>query len=405
MNASQLRGVTARDAAPATTAAPVAFAAARDDFDRDVWSIFGLPIDLVTAPEAVQLIENAVRDRRPLSFATPNVNFLVRSMKDESARRQILDTDLSLVDGAPLVALGRLIGAPVQERCAGSDLFDALRRRPGFAGRRLRVFFFGGRDGAAQAAARAIDEEKRGVEAAGFFNPGHGDVASMSTDEIIDMINRSRADFVVVALGAAKGQAWIDRNRKRLDAPVIAHLGAVVDFAAGSIRRAPSFLRRVGLEWAWRIKEEPTLWRRYWNDGIGLASIVMFRLSAARATTPAKGAGAARASLRAGAGRLVLELEGDLVAAARASIRPAMREAAAARSDIVLDLSRAEAVDASFLGLVLMLEKAANANGRKLYLSGASRAHRRIFNAHSMTYAEADVSRETADDSAIAAAV
>jgi N-acetylglucosaminyldiphosphoundecaprenol N-acetyl-beta-D-mannosaminyltransferase len=405
MNASQLRGVTAGDAAPAKAAVAVALAPGRDDFDRDVWSIFGLPLDLVTAPEAVQLIETAARDRRPLSFATPNVNFLVRATKDAGARRLLLDTDLNLVDGAPLVVLGRLIGAPVRERCAGSDLFDALRRRAGFPGRRLRVFFFGGRDGAAEAAARAIDEEKRGVEAAGFFNPGHGDLESMSTDEIIGMINRSRADFVVVALGAAKGQAWIDRNRTRLDAPIVSHLGAVVDFAAGSIRRAPSFVRRAGLEWAWRIKEEPSLWRRYWNDGIALASIALFRLAPARATARVKSAGAARAGLRTVGSGIVLALEGDLIAATRASIRPAFRAAAAARHDIILDLSRAATLDASFLGLVLMLEKAANASGRKLRLSGASRAHRRIFNAHSMNYADADVAETTAADDAIAAAV
>lgn len=403
MNASQLREATTGEAPPGGVAAAVALAAARDDFDRDVWSVFGLPLDLVTAPEAVQLIENSVRDRRPLSFATPNVNFLVRSLKDEGARRQILDTDLNLVDGAPLVVLGRLIGAPVRERCAGSDLFDALRRRPGFPGRRLRVFFFGGREGAAEAAARAIDAEKRGVEAAGFLNPGHGDLASMSTDEIIGAINRSRADFVIVALGAAKGQAWIDRNRERLDAPVVSHLGAVVDFAAGSIRRAPSFLRRAGLEWAWRIKEEPALWRRYWNDGLALASIVLFRLAPARAR--AKGAGSARAAWRTDGGRPVLEFEGDLVAATRASIRPALRAAAAARSDVILDLSRAGTLDASFLGLVLMLEKAATASGRKLYISGASRAHRRIFNAHSMTYAEVDAAAQAAAGDTIAAAV
>ncbi|MGD9801261.1 MAG: WecB/TagA/CpsF family glycosyltransferase, partial [Parvularculaceae bacterium] len=148
-----------------------------------------MPVDLATAPEAVQAIETAVRDRQPLSFVTPNVNFLVRCLRDSTARREIINADLSLIDGAPLVALGRLAGVPIRERCAGSDVFNALRLRPGFPGRRLKVFFFGGREGAAQAAAEAVNKEARGVEAVGFLNPGNGDVASMSDDETIAAVN------------------------------------------------------------------------------------------------------------------------------------------------------------------------------------------------------------------------
>ncbi|HNS86702.1 MAG TPA: hypothetical protein PKH09_07345, partial [Parvularculaceae bacterium] len=88
-----------------TAVAPHARLLAEDDFSRDVWSVFGLPIDLVTAPQAVELIEISARDRRPLAFVTPNVNFLIRCLNDPNARREVIDSDLSLIDGAPLVAL------------------------------------------------------------------------------------------------------------------------------------------------------------------------------------------------------------------------------------------------------------------------------------------------------------
>lgn len=418
MNASLQRSdprANARNSEPAAPgaplpAAPLASPFGGDDFDRDVWCVLGLPIDLMTAPEAVQAIEIAARDRRRLSFVTPNVNFLVRAFSDPDARRQIVDADLSLVDGAPLVALGRLAGAPIRERCAGSDVFDALRLRAGFAGRRLRVFFFGGRDGAAAAASAAIDAEKRGVESAGYLNPGHGDLDSMSRDDIIDRINAAGADFVLVALGAAKGQAWIDRNRSRLEAPAVAHLGAVVDFVAGSVSRAPAPVRRLGLEWAWRIKEDPALWRRYWKDGLGLASILLRHL--APAVTAARGSGApapcAVAMRREGAAA-VIALSGDLVAPAREPIRKAFRDAAASaepgRAGVVLDLQGAGRLDASFLGLVLMLEKHLRMRGAALRLANPSRAHRRIFLANAMAYEETELSRPAADGRAIAAAV
>ena len=377
-----------------------------DDFDRDIWCVLGLPIDVMTAPEAVQAIEIAARDRRPLSFVTPNVNFLVRALRDREARRQIVDTDLSLVDGAPLVALARLAGVPIRERCAGSDVFDALRLRPGFAGRRVRVFFFGGRDGAAAAASAAIEAENRGVESAGYLNPGHGDVNAMSRDEIIDRINAADADFVLVALGAAKGQAWIDRNRGRLSAPVVAHLGAVVDFVAGTVARAPMPLRRFGLEWAWRVKEDPSLWRRYWQDGLALAAILLRRL--APIVGPARGAGAAIPSdavLGWRDGSAVISLSGDLVAQGRAPVRTAFRRAAAEGVDVVLDLERAGRLDASFFGLVLMLEKNLSRKGAAIRISGASRAHRRIFSANAMAYEEAATLSPAAEGRSIAAAV
>lgn len=393
---------------PAQPTRPAATPFARDDFDRDVWSILGIPVDLATAPEAVLAIEAAARDRRPLSFVTPNVNFLVRASRDAGARRDILDADLSLVDGAPLVALGRLTGVPVRQRCAGSDVFDALRLRPGFPGRRIRVFFFGGRDGAAEAAARAVDLEGRGVEAAGFHNPGAGDVASMSTDAILQKINAAHADFVLVALGAAKGQAWISLNRHRLDAPVVAHLGAVIDFTAGSIARAPALLRRFGLEWAWRIKEEPSLWRRYWRDGLGLAALLVRALPAAMSTSRRKGAERpASAAIRQDLGRTVVDLAGDLTAANREGLRAALRTASLEGRDVVLDLAGAGRIDASFLGLTLMLEKNLAARGGAMFLANPSRRHRGLFAAHSMNYASAAAAAAKTTDAApaIAAAV
>lgn len=382
---------------------------ARDDFDRNVWSILGVPADILTASEAVIAIESAARDKRPLSFVTPNVNFLVRARRDPDARRQILNTDLSLVDGAPLVALGRRLGVPIRERCAGSDVFEALRKRPGFPGRRLKVFFFGGRDGAAAAAAAALNAEGRGVEAAGFLNPGAGDVASMSTPAILEEINRSGADFVVVALGAAKGQAWIDANRARLSAPVVAHLGAVVDFTAGSIRRAPPLFRKTGLEWAWRIKEEPSLWRRYRDDAFFLLSVLAQAapslLGGKRGRLPLAPAGA---TLATNGARSVIRLSGDLVAVDLAAVREAFRAAAKAGFDVILDFTGARRADPAFLGLVLMLEKNLAAGNASLSVAAAPADIRRQLRAHLMTYPQVSVptpENVESDGPGIAAAV
>ncbi len=158
----------------------------QDDFDRDVWCMLGMPVDIADINQAVAAIDEAVRTDRRLSFVTPNVNWLARAAKDKAVRRELINADLSLVDGAPLAAMARRLSLPIRSRVAGSDLFEALRRRPSYGGRRLKVFFFGGRDGAAEAAAKAINEDNGGVEAVGWLNPGFGDVEDMSRPEFFE---------------------------------------------------------------------------------------------------------------------------------------------------------------------------------------------------------------------------
>jgi len=361
---------------------------ARDDFDRDIWCVLGLPVDAMDVNQAMAAIDQAVRQRKSLSFVTPNVNWLVRALREPQARREVLNADLSLIDGAPLEAIAKWVGAPIKGRVAGSDLFEALRRRPGFAGRRIKVFFFGGREGAAKAAAAALNTGGGGLEAVGWLNPGFGDVESMSADALINSINAADADFVVVALGAAKGQAWIERNRTRLDAPVIAHLGAVVDFTAGALARAPVLIRRLGLEWMWRVAAEPALWRRYAHDGLALLRHLAIRAPALRrARAPRDGASAPKATLVKSEPATRIALTGAVDAASGlAGVRAAFREAAGAGGDVVVDISGARSIDHAFLGLLLMLEKHVARARRTVFVDGASRRQLAFLRANAMNY-------------------
>jgi N-acetylglucosaminyldiphosphoundecaprenol N-acetyl-beta-D-mannosaminyltransferase len=250
------------------------------DFSRPVHYMLGLPFDAVSLPQAVARVRHAVQTRTPLFISTPNLNFLIASQTDAAFRQSVVQSDLSLADGMPIVWLAKLLGIPITERVAGSTLFEVLRSGPAAPGTApIKVFFFGGPAGVAQAAALQINATRHpqggGMHCVGYASPGFGTVADMSTPAIIDQINAAQADFVVVALGAAKGQAWIQHNRASLNAPVVSHLGAVVNFVAGTVVRAPTWAQRCGLEWAWRIKEEPALWRRYWGDGLGLLKLLL----------------------------------------------------------------------------------------------------------------------------------
>lgn len=381
--------------APEARPAPLAFLTG-DDFDRDLWSVFGAPVDAARLPEATEAIAVACRTGRRLSFITPNVNWMARAANSAAARREIVASDYSLVDGAPVVLLARLAGVPIRERCAGSDVFDALRLRPGFQGRRIKVFFFGGRDGAGERAAARLNQERRGVECVGFLNPGHGDVASMSGDAMIDEVNRSGADFVLVSLGAAKGQAWIDRNRTRLSAPVVAHLGAVVDFVAGGVKRAPRWVRASGLEWFWRIKEEPSLWRRYRDDGVALARLVAARGPAILAEARRKSSAEGRLEARFDAQATRLVVTGDFGGSLSSAARAALRDAARAGKPVIVDLAAAGVLGPSFFGLVMALEKHLAAAGAGIALADASSSRRRLFAAHGLDYPDASCAQQAA---------
>jgi len=166
----------------------------------------------------------------------------------------------------PVVWLSRLLGVPMRQRIAGSDILALLREQR--TSRPLELFFFGGDEGVAEAAAKIFNEPGNGARCIGWIYPGFHPVADMSSDEIVGAINDSGADFLVVALGARKGQAWLMHNAGRLRIPVRAHFGASLNFEAGRLKRAPKRLQQWGMEWLWRIKEEPYLWRRYLDDGL-----------------------------------------------------------------------------------------------------------------------------------------
>jgi len=268
------------------------------------------------------------------------------------------------------------MGIPFTDRIAGADLLEALKsRRAGDDP--VKLCFFGGSEVAGQQASNAINARNDRLHCVGAVNPGFGSVEEMSADGLICDVNASQADFLLVALGAKKGQLWLHANHDRLTIPVRAHLGATINFYAGLIKRAPQRLQRWGLEWAWRIKEEPMLWQRYAHDGAVIALMffrrvapVLLWLSFLRLRRQWVGE---RLSLSESAsqGRRVISLAGALTADNAAAIASALRSALRANESLVLDLSGARAVDARFAGLLWMLHKTLAQRGRPTHIEGA----------------------------------
>lgn len=330
----------------------------------------GLPIDAVSLPQAAQLLNHARSTGERCFFSTPNLNFVIASLSNATFRDSVCQSDLSLADGMPLVWVARLLDIPVRERVSGSGLFEFLRKN---SPAQWRVFFFGGPMGTGQEACLAIGAHEAAMRPTGYIYPGFASVEQMSRPDLIECINESQSDMLVVSLGAAKGQAWIRENLDQLRTPVVAHLGAVVNFVAGKVARAPLWMQRTGLEWVWRIKEEPALLRRYAHDGFAflrlLATQILPLAFWQRWIAPAQ-AEFARASVVQPCA--VDDGHITLVGAWRLDnlgpVRRLFARLLAQGREVTLDLSDVTGIDSAFIGLLLLLNQALVSRGTSLRL-------------------------------------
>ena len=351
----------------------------RVDFGRDVHWVLGLPFDALTLDATVETVQRAARHRQRCVLVTPNINFLVMAGRDPAFRADVLASDLSLADGAPVVAVARWLGVPLTERVAGSDLFERLRASALPA---LSVYFFGGPEGVAERASQVLGASATGLRGVGGHSPGFGSIAAMSDPSTQARINAPAPDFVVVALGAKKGQAWIVANEQALDAPLLSHLGAVVNFVVGDVQRAPVWARRLGLEWLWRIFGEPELWRRYAGDALALAGLIYrhalpwwWQTQVIARAFPARRAPQLEVA-RVGE-ELKLTMGGDWVMALSQPLRQALAEAARHRGPVTLDLSACRQVDLGVIALWALLHAYRKRCGLALDFTGAQPALRK----------------------------
>jgi N-acetylglucosaminyldiphosphoundecaprenol N-acetyl-beta-D-mannosaminyltransferase len=340
------------------------------DFSREVHCLLGLPFDAISMDGAEQRLRAAVTNRSPCFLSTPNLNFLIAAQSDVAFRNSVINSDLSIADGMPLVWIARLLGIPIRERVAGSALFDRLRN---VSGTPITILFFGGPDGAAETACRKLNLEGRGLSCVGFESPGFGSIEEMSNDSIIQRINASNADFLVVSLGAKKGQAWIERNKSRITVPVYSHLGAVVNFVAGTVKRAPVWMQDTGLEWLWRIKEDPALWRRYYRDGLALLKLMVSRVIPyawyLQRYKPDDGQLAvAGMETTEDVNDYIIHLRGAWTLRNIAPLRKCFSKAAMAEKNIRLEMSGVSYVDSTFVGLIMLLYGHQTQNQRELYI-------------------------------------
>lgn len=231
--------------------------------------------DYITMSEAIEAIIALAESGQGGFVVTPNVDHVVLAEKNPGIQAAYADASLSLVDGMPLVWASKLAGFPLPGKISGSDLVRPLLRRA--AEKNLRVFFLGAAPGVGAKAAERLVADMPGLNIVGTYAPPLGFEHDRSAENVtLARVASARADIVLVALGCPKQELLMHRWYKQGVKAVMLGVGASLDFIAGNVKRAPRWMSAMGLEWVYRITQDPKrLVRRYLIQDMAILGILM----------------------------------------------------------------------------------------------------------------------------------
>ena len=223
-------------------------------------------IDNLTMGEALQKIDELIQEDKNAFVVTPNVDHIIQLECRGELAEAYKYADLILADGKPLIWISKWYGTPIKEKISGSDLFPRLCELAAEKG--YRMFFLGAAEGVAAKAAENLKKRYKGLQIVGTYSPPKGfDKDNTEMNKIQKMIKNMQPHILIVALGCPKQELFILHNRGELGVPISLGLGASLDFEAGNIKRAPKWMAEHGLEWAYRITQDPKrLAKRYLVD-------------------------------------------------------------------------------------------------------------------------------------------
>ncbi|MBO9997924.1 MAG: WecB/TagA/CpsF family glycosyltransferase [Cyanobacteria bacterium SID2] len=219
------------------------------------------PVSALSFERQMQVILSWASHRENRTVCVANVHMLMEAHWNPDFARVLRNSDLVTPDGMPLVWMLRLLGAAKQDRVAGMDiLFSLCQQAPKYG---VSAYFLGSHQAVLDRMKQRLDREFSDLDIAGMEPLPFRPLTPEEDDELVDRINRSGAGIVFVSLGCPKQEKWIDAHRDRINAVTLG-VGGVFPVYAGLHRRAPQMMREAGLEWFYRLVQEPRrLWKRY----------------------------------------------------------------------------------------------------------------------------------------------
>ena len=224
--------------------------------------VLGVPLALTDYERTLDWIDETVERRARGYICVAAVHTVMAFQEDPELREAVLAANLTVPDGQPLVWAMNLLGHNLPSRVYGPDLMERACERAALTGRRM--FLYGGRQEALERLRDELPRHYPGLQLSGVRPAPFRELTDEEADEIAAELNATGAELIWVGLGVPLQEKWMAAMRERLDAPVLVGVGAAFDFHAGLKRQAPDGLQRLGLEWAFRLVQEPRrLWRRY----------------------------------------------------------------------------------------------------------------------------------------------
>jgi N-acetylglucosaminyldiphosphoundecaprenol N-acetyl-beta-D-mannosaminyltransferase len=347
------------------------------------------------------MIDAYKKDHRSRLVATVNVDFVVNTLSwslKQSRHPELLDilrrADLVTPDGMPIVWASKLLGVPLKGRVTGADLVPRLAMEA--AGRQKSIYFLGGRGDVGRKAAELLKKRYPNLKVAETDSPFvhvEGEALSGAEEQdqaIVERINRSGADILLIGFGNPKQEIWFDRNRTRLKVPVSIGIGGTYEFIVGSVARAPLWMQKTGLEWVFRITQDPwRLWKRYFvgffKFGLMILPAVLyyrfkrllFNLFHKKVSTPDSQASFSGES--SAAALTLIPVPNPLDASVVETVREELEKKVSQHSNIVLDFSQVDFIDSSGLGLLISLWRKADKKRKALFMIGVKSSTRRFF--------------------------
>ena len=231
-------------------------------------------IDNLTMDEAIEEIERLIRRDCCSYVVTPNLDHIVIMETDNEFAEIYQKADLVVADGKPLIWISKILKNPIKEKISVSDLFPKmceLCAKKGYS-----IFILGAAEGVADKAAKNLISKNPGLRIVGTYSPSLGfEKNSTELENIKNIITSAKPDILAVSLGSPKGEKFVYKHLKEYGIPLGISIGATIDFEAGNVKRAPKWMANHGLEWLFRITQDPQrLIKRYWNDAIKIIPVI-----------------------------------------------------------------------------------------------------------------------------------
>ena len=224
-------------------------------------NIMGVNLAAINMPWLIDFTKKYIKELSGDYLCVSNVHTTVMSYDDKAYCAVQNGGIMAIPDGGPLSSVGRKRGFSEMERTTGPDYLKEVLKISAEEG--YRHYFYGSTEETLEKLRKVLEEEYPGVQVAGMYSPPFRALSKEEDEEIIRMINESKADFVWIGLGAPKQERWMAEHQGKVDGFMVG-VGAAFDYLAGNISRAPMWMQKANLEWLYRLLQEPKrLFKRY----------------------------------------------------------------------------------------------------------------------------------------------